>query len=120
MSVVGTDIVKRIDDLLGLRGEKRQNLADALGFSVANIAKWKHYGSLPNSDSALAIADYLGVSVRWLLSGEDDQGLTLEERNLLAKYSRLDQRGRFEVNALLDAKLDGNISGIDREKETFA
>jgi hypothetical protein len=56
------------------------------------------------------IADYLGVSVHWLITGEDEQGLTLEERNLLVKYRNLDERGRYEVNALLDAKLAGDIT----------
>jgi hypothetical protein len=54
------------------------------------------------------------------LTGEDEQVLTLEERNLLVKYQSLDQRGRYEINALLDAKLEGNISDIDGEKEILA
>ncbi|MDR3122627.1 MAG: hypothetical protein LBU16_02480 [Treponema sp.] len=62
---------------------------------------------LPARGSRRPDADYLGGSVRWLLTGEDEQGLTLEERNLLVKYRSLGDRDRYEVNALLAAKLEG-------------
>jgi transcriptional regulator with XRE-family HTH domain len=105
MSLNGTDIVKRIDDLLMAKGEKRQILADALDFSVANIAKWKKRRTLPSSDNAVAIAGYFAVSVDWLLTGEDKLDITREERNLLVKYQSLDDQGQYEVMALLDAKM---------------
>jgi transcriptional regulator with XRE-family HTH domain len=105
MKLSGPDIVKRIDGLLASRNEKRQALADAVGFSAANIAKWKTHGSTPTVTAAVAIADYLGVPIRWLLTGEDEKGLTLDERNLLAKYSSLDDQGQREIQGLLDLKL---------------
>jgi transcriptional regulator with XRE-family HTH domain len=105
MKLDGPGIVERIDRLLASRKKKRQALASDLGFSAANIAKWKTQGSVPSSDAAVAIADYLGVSVRWLLTGKDEQGLDRDEWNLLVKYRSLDDQGRYEVRALLDAKL---------------
>jgi hypothetical protein len=80
--------------------------------SVTSFTDWVQRDTVPRADVALAIADYLGVSVRWLITGEDEQGFTLEERNLLVKYRSLDKRGRYEVNALLDAKLEGNIGDL--------
>jgi hypothetical protein len=76
-------------------------------------------GSLPSADLFPVIADYLEVSIQWLITGKDEEGLTLEERNLLVKYRNLDDRGRYEVNALLDAKLEGNI-GLEGKKESLA
>jgi transcriptional regulator with XRE-family HTH domain len=92
-------------------------LADSLNFSVANIAKWKHYGSLPSLDIAFAIAGYLGVSVRWLITGEDEQGLTLEDRNLLVKYNSLTGENQRNVLALIDSMLSVPVKG---EKEVLA
>jgi transcriptional regulator with XRE-family HTH domain len=115
-----TPIIERIDSLLGSQKKGRKDLVAAIGANRGVLTNWDKRGTVPAADIALKIADYLGVSVRWLITGEDEQDLTLEERNLLVKYQSLDQRGRFEVNALLDAKLEGNISGIDREKETLA
>jgi transcriptional regulator with XRE-family HTH domain len=117
MKLSGSDIVKRIDGLLASRNEKRQVLADTAGFSAANIAKWKTQGSTPTATAAVAIADYFGVSVRWLLTGQDEKGLTLDEHNLLVKYSSLDDRGQREIQGLLDLKLsvappDGGLKKV--------
>jgi transcriptional regulator with XRE-family HTH domain len=120
MDFLGSAIVGRIDTLLKHRGQTRKALV-SMGVvkSVTSFTDWLQRDTVPRADVALAIADYLGVSVRWLITGEDDQGLTLEERNLLVKYNSLDDRGRYEVNALLDAKLKANI-GFEGEKATSA
>jgi transcriptional regulator with XRE-family HTH domain len=117
MKLSGSDIVKRIDGLLASRNEKRKVLADAVGFSAANIAKWKTQGGTPTVTAAVAIADYFGVSVRWLLTGQDEKGLTLDERNLLSKFSSLVDRGQREIQGLLDLKLsvaptDGDLKKV--------
>ena len=106
MNVRGCDIVLRIDTLLGQRNLKRQALADNGKFRVENIAKWKTRNSIPAGDVLLGIADYLGVSIRWLLTGEDEAGLAPEERSLLDSYRRLDDRDRAEVVGIIALKLE--------------
>jgi transcriptional regulator with XRE-family HTH domain len=121
MDIDGNAIVERIDALLAKRQEKRAVLCRAIGINPGAVTNWcGKKQSLPRVDVAIAIADYLGVSVRWLITGEDDQGLTLEDRNLLVKYNSLDDRGRYEINTLLDAKLKGIIGDLVGEKETSA
>jgi transcriptional regulator with XRE-family HTH domain len=105
MDVRGYDIVLRIDTLLGKRNLKRQALADNGRFRVENIAKWKTRNSIPAGDVLLGIADYLGVSMRWLLTGEDETGLTPDERDLLDYYRRLDDRDKKDVVVIIVAKL---------------
>jgi transcriptional regulator with XRE-family HTH domain len=113
----GADIVERIDTLLNGQGQSRKALVSAgVVKSVGVITAWLTRGTVPRADTALAIANYLGVSVSWLITGRDEQGLTLKERNLLVKYRSLDERGQYEVNALLDAKLEGNIPGQKEAK----
>jgi transcriptional regulator with XRE-family HTH domain len=121
MDSSGSAIVGRIDALLNHRGQTRKALV-AIGVvkSVTSFTDWLQRDTVPRADVALAIANYLGVSVEWLITGEDDEGLTLEDRNLLVKYNSLDERGRYEVNALLDAKLKGIIGDLDGEKEALA
>jgi transcriptional regulator with XRE-family HTH domain len=116
MKLDGPDIVKRIDGLLDSRKEKRQALADALGFSVANIAKWKTHGSTPTAAAAVAIAGYLGVSIRWLLTGQDEQGLTLEERNLVNDWNRLTAENQRNLRALMASML----AVMDSQKDALA
>jgi hypothetical protein len=102
-------IIVRIDDLLAGREKGRKDLITAIGANRGALTNWDKRGTVPAADIALEIADYLGVSVRLLITGKDEQGLTLEERNLLVKYNSLDDRDRYEVNALLDAKLKANL-----------
>jgi transcriptional regulator with XRE-family HTH domain len=109
-----TPIVVRIDDRLAAQNKGRKDLIMAIGANRGVLTNWDKRETVPAADIALKIADYLGVSIRWLITGKDEQGLTLDERNLLAKYSSLDERDRYEVNALLDAKLDGSLGGLKK------
>jgi transcriptional regulator with XRE-family HTH domain len=120
MKSSGVDIVKRIDMALKAKNATRKDLYLTLGLAINTLSNWEARGTVPVADLAIKIADYFGVSVRWLITGEDEQGLTLEERNLLVKYQSLDDRGRYEVNALLDAKLKGYVDDLDGEKEILA
>jgi transcriptional regulator with XRE-family HTH domain len=101
------DIVDRIDKRLSQLKEKRAGLCRSVGINPGSLSDWVRNGTILDADTALAIADHLGVSVRWLVTGKDDRGLSLEERNLLVKYRCLDDRDQYEINALLDAKLEG-------------
>jgi transcriptional regulator with XRE-family HTH domain len=105
MDISGYAIVERIDALLREKGEQRRQLASALDFSVANISKWKNNGSLPEVDTAVAIADYLGVPLRWLLTGKDEKALSRDERNLLVKYSCLTDDNQRIIHATMDAMM---------------
>jgi transcriptional regulator with XRE-family HTH domain len=90
MKVTGRGIVERIDG----SGKNRKEVAAAAGLkSVQSFTDWSK-GSIPAADTALKIADFLRVSYRWLLTGEDEAGLTPVQRELLAKYEALDKQGR--------------------------
>ena len=105
MEIKGCEIVKRIDQRRIIMKMTRKAVATAIGLkSAQSLTDWEK-GSIPQSDTALYIADVLGVSVRWLLTGENDKGVTVEENSLLEKYRRLTDQGRYEVTTLIDAKL---------------
>jgi transcriptional regulator with XRE-family HTH domain len=113
MATQKADIIKRISGKLDNDPRfSRKALSAFSGISAQTISSWINRGSLPSADLFPVIADYLEVSIQWLITGKDAQGLTLEERNLLSKYSRLDKRDRYEVNALLDAKLEGDMTDL--------
>lgn len=65
----GQAFVNRIDEVLKEKNLKRQALTDACGFSVQALTDWKRRDSIPAADIALKIADYLQVSVEWLIDG---------------------------------------------------
>ena len=106
MGIKGSEIVQRIDEKRAVLGLSRKELAFSAGLkSVQSITDWSNV-SIPQADSALFIADQLRVSVRWLLTGEDEASLVLsaDERELINKYRFLDSHGRYEIDVLLDAK----------------
>jgi transcriptional regulator with XRE-family HTH domain len=106
MNIAVSDIIDRIDDLLRERGETRRALVAAGAVdSVQNITAWSKRGTIPRADNALAIADYLGVSVRWLLTGKDKKVLSRDEYNALVKYQYLTDDNRRVIQATMDAML---------------
>jgi len=86
-------------------GLSRRDVAFAGGLkSPQSLTDWSK-GSIPQADTAVYIADRLGISIRWLLTGEEEPGLSLDERNLVIKYQSLDEQGQYEIKLLMDAKL---------------
>ena len=96
-----TDFVKRIDEILLRRNLKRAALCNDLELSSTSITDWARRGTVPAGDICLKIADYLGVSVEWLISGKD-RGLSTEDRTLLRQWGCLTQEQKDTVRTLLD------------------
>ena len=70
--IKGKDIVSRIDSILKNRNLKRKAVAEAVGISLQPFTSWSNRGSIPGADIAYNIAQYLGVSLEWLLTGEEE------------------------------------------------
>jgi transcriptional regulator with XRE-family HTH domain len=94
VKVEGRGIVERIDAKLDARNESRKHIISVAGLkSVQSITDWKK-GSMPAADTLFYIADYLQVSVRWLLTGVDDSDLAQDEQDMLSAYNRLSNEGK--------------------------
>ena len=64
-----SDFWKRVDEELDYLGKNRAYLSRKCGFSLANIGKGIKLGSTPSADTAVKIAQVLGVSVEYLVNG---------------------------------------------------
>ena len=63
---------------------KQVDLARAVGCSKGTVFAWIKRDTLPQADCALKIADALGVSVRYLVTGQRQEGeLSPREKELL-------------------------------------
>lgn len=62
-------LVERIDGCLKERNLKRLALCDAVGITPTAITHWKTQKSIPSADTAVKIAQYLDVSIDWLIFG---------------------------------------------------
>lgn len=96
-----TDFVKRIDSILQEKNLKRAALCSELELSSTSITDWARRGTVPAGDICLRIAEYLNISVEWLISGKES-GLSNEEKWLLAQWGLLDPIQQDTVRTLLD------------------
>ena len=97
----GMLIVERIDNLLKERNLNRVVLAEAIGIKPQNISAWSVRGTVPAGDICLKIADYLNVSIEWLICGKEG-GLNNEERWVLSQWKSLDAVQKDTVRTLLE------------------
>lgn len=94
-----SDFTARIDTRLSNINKKRSDLTKACDLPESAVRRWVG-GSVPAADTAVKIARFLGVSVEYLITGEDSANgpkLAPEEFNLISGYRTLDERDRQNV-----------------------
>lgn len=91
----------RVESLLKEKRLTQKELAEDLGLRRPTLSDWKKNGSVPAGDICLKIADYLGVSMEWLLTGKESS-LSTEERRLLKQWAILSPDQKDTVCTLLD------------------
>ena len=91
----------RVEMILKQKKLTQKELAKELGLRRPSLSDWKKNGSVPAGDVCLKIANYLKVSVEWLISGKEG-GLSKEESELLAQWSMLSPEQKNNINILLD------------------
>ena len=103
VEIDGKALVSRIDKKLEEKGTnpkrtKRKSLSE-LGMNPSNLSHWIK-GQEPSSFALARIADFLGVSLEWLLFGKEEQQdeLTREERELVEAYRHLSTQGKVVVS----------------------
>lgn len=87
---------EKLQELRKSKGLTQEELAEVLFVSRAAVSKWESGRGYPNIDSLKAIAQYFGVTVDQLLSGE--QVLTIAQEDRKQQQNRL----RDLVFGLLD------------------
>ena len=64
------EIIERITETLEKTDKKATDLCDRLGIRTSTMSTWKTRNSDPPAKYIKPIADFLGVSVHYLLTGE--------------------------------------------------
>ena len=100
--------------LMKARGIKQKEIAMATGHSSGRVSDWIDRKIMPKADVAVIIADLLGVSVRYLVTGEMDKELSDRENELLRICSILSD-DKFEavlnVAKVIRKDTDRELSG---------
>lgn len=97
----------RFKKLCEKHGKSMKEVCDVIGIKPSAVSNWKKRGSLPNGDTCLKISKYFGVSVDYLMTGQepapDDDVLmdiprfTDGEMKLLEVFKKLSVEKQDEV-----------------------
>lgn len=74
-------------------------LCKVLGVGTSQTTNWKSRNADPPAKYLAQICEYLGVSIQYLVTGDDMAGNALsdDEMKLLKRFRALDDEGREEV-----------------------
>jgi transcriptional regulator with XRE-family HTH domain len=89
-----------------------KEIASKSGVNKRTIDKWLVAEKIkPNAEDLYKVCSILHVTVEWLFTGEGDikSRMNPDEQDLLNKYRKIDDQGRYEISILLKAKLRKTI-----------
>jgi len=109
MAVSGTGIVSRIGEVIDRKGLKRAEFYKIV--PSGTLSNWKTKGQEPGVFTLYKVAVFLGVSLDWLLTGEDPAGLTQNESELMRKYRQLGEKDRDEIIGIISLKIENLKKG---------
>lgn len=70
--MTGKEFTERIDSVLHGRNQTRKAITQDLGISSSTMSSWAAgRGSIPNVGVVAKIAEYLEVSIDWLVTGKE-------------------------------------------------
>ena len=83
----GIQLVERIDFLLKLKKQTRNEFCKSINIPPSTIATWKSRNIYLTVDVLSVIAFNLGVSLDWLVNGEDDEVFIRKTNNDFSELS---------------------------------
>ena len=93
-------IVERIKMKCKEKGTSMNALEKELGFGNGSIRLWDK--KEPGSQKVILVAERLGLSLDWLLTGKESGNLTPEEQILVDTYRQADDRGKKNIMATVE------------------
>ncbi len=86
-------IGERVLFLLKQQGKTQKELAEATGIGKSTVGQWSNKNRNPSSDVIVPICRFLGVSVTYLLTGEESEtsALSVIDQDLLYWFHILNE-----------------------------
>lgn len=107
--------------LLDKRGLKAFDVSKATGISSSTLTDWKKGRSVPKQDKMQKIAEFLGVSLEYLMTGEEKEGgetyyLNDETREIAQEiFENPDLRSLFDMSRKMSPeRLKAHIEFIEK------
>lgn len=99
---VMSEITDRIESLLEQTNQKRADICRATGIGDSTIRGWIN-GKMPSADSLYQVAQFFGVTVEWLLTGNGIDLLNKKLEKLIQPEMDLIQPLNFQEQKLIDS-----------------
>ena len=99
MEIVG----QRMKSVRESRGMSLKDLADMSGAYISNLSCYEKGKRTPSLEMFVEIARLLGVSANYLLGGDDEEGLLLDEglRKTILNLQSLNPRDRNIISEMI-------------------
>lgn len=116
------EIIERITELLHDRDKRAYELCDKLDIRTSTMSTWKARNNDPPAKYMKTIADFLGVSLDYLLTGREApvrKNTTPEEDELLELFRSLPENKQYEFIGELKGFLKAYTASqkyLDEEK----
>ena len=99
----GIEFGKRLEECLEKAKISNAEITKALNLNKNAIGKYKN-GQIPNAVYLYEISNYLGISMEYLLTGQNVTDLAPEEQYLIDIYRRADDRGKRNILRLVQGE----------------
>ncbi len=97
------------------KGITQKELAQYAGLSSTNISTWELGKSLPLPDGLIALANYFGCSIDYLLGRETEDGIITLEKSPKSEieklYEQLNRQNQIMAIGYLTALLHKQLKG---------
>lgn len=104
---------ERLENLRKSIGKSQRDIENELGFSTGSYSKWRT--SIPTPDRLIKLADYFGVTTKYLVNGEElnsnkekaqiDVQLARQQKRIkeyMLKFANLSDDKRNQIMSLID------------------
>lgn len=92
-------IVERIKQEITKKNTSIKAVEKELGIGNGTISKWDKQS--PRTDKLIMVANYLQVSLDWLVFGKEAEALSEEEQKIIEGYRKASEGRKESVQALL-------------------
>ena len=111
--------IERLEKRLKFRNVSKSELAEKIGIRRPTISEWKKNGSIPAADICLKIAEYLGTTVEYLVTGKEKEpgsaALTAEEEEVLNVWEDLNDFQKNTIKTLLESYKKENMADLKKD-----
>lgn len=108
------------EQLVDERGLSNYKVSKDTGISQTTLSRWKLTGKDPKRDKLIILANYLNVTVDYLITGETNDGVYLDKEALSEAqemYDDTDMRMLFKIKQKDPARFNAFRRGIEAAME---